>query len=666
VALAQSSPGSAPKREAATEIKPSAQEHTIRGTVLGPDGKPAAQADVIWMASPESGLPHVALPRDHEARRGRPFEVLATTKTDPEGHFVLTPRHNPSEHAPFPGVEGFLLAVAPGAGICSKVLWSKEAKTQLSLRLPHEVVVRGRLLTPAGQPAAGVRVALDGFYNDAKQDEGMSVGRQDDDGTIPPHWPRPRKTDGDGRFVFENVPQGTYVNLSFRHPEHAVDEVTVNTTVDGAISPGLKGFEIVPVKPTFTHTLEPARPVQGRVTDKQTGKPLAGMLVEMVPMRRHGGMPFSTRTDADGRYRVSGHQADNTYFTTVYPRANSGYLTASDQRHEWPAGAKALEVNFALERGKLVSGRVIDQDTRQPIAGAAVVYQPARGNPNNKDRYDLRNTVLTDREGRFTITALPGEGFLAVETPDESYIRTPLKLAIRDETLYPQGHAAINVPKEGDFKPVDIALKKGVTLEARVLGPDGQVVSDLVAMYLGIDAKLIDVWNGGQEFPDGIFRIPGTDPGRTYRVFFTQPDRRLGAVAELKVDAAAPGPIEVRLQPTATVKGKLVNPGGSEPMGIQVYPLLVLKPDLKELKDADLFDHDLVQFYNAVLGQRHFHFYHEFDGCNGEFSFEALIPGARFYVVGAGSGREAYVPVDGLKPGEVRDLGTITMKERKP
>jgi hypothetical protein len=495
----------------------------------------------------------------------------------------------------------------------------------------------------------------------------MGVGRQDgDDDTIPPHWPRPRLTDRDGRFVFENVPQGMYVNLSFRHPDYSVDEVTVNTTVDGAISPGLKGFEIVPVKATFTHTLEPARPVQGRVTDKQTGKPLAGMLVEMIPMRRHGGMPFSARTDADGRYRVSGHQADMTYFTTVYPRADSGYLTASERRHEWPAGAKALEVNFALERGKLVGGRVIDRDTKQPIAGAAVVYQPARGNPNNKDRYDLRNTVLTDREGRFTITALPGEGFLAVETPDENYIRTPLKLARRDETVYPQGHAAINVPKEGDLKPVDIALKKGVTLEARVLAPDGQVVSDLVAMYPGIDARLINVWNGGQEFPDGTFRIPGADPDRTYRVFLVQPDRRLGAVARLKVDPKSTAPIEVRLQPTATVKGRLVNPTGSAPDKVQVYPQILLTEDSRELKETDLFNEDLVQFYNIVLGQRHFHFYHEFDGCNGEFSFEALIPGVRFYVVGADGRREAYVPVDVLKPGEVRDLGTIPMKERKP
>ena len=185
-------------------------------------------------------------------------------------------------------------------------------------------------------------------------------------------------------------------------------------------------------------------------------------------------------------------------------------------------------------------------------------------------------------------------------------------------------------------------------------------------MYPGIDAKLIDVWNGGQEFPDGLFRIPGADPGRTYRVFFVHPGRRLGAVAELKVDPVASGPIEVRLQPTATVKGKLVNPGGSKPVNVQVYPQVVLTADRRELKEMDFYNEGVTQFYSMMLGQRHFGFYHEFDGCDGQFSFEALIAGVRFYVIGAGGGREARVPVDDLKPGEVRDLGTITMKERKP
>lgn len=260
------------------------------------------------------------------------------------------------------------------------------------------------------------------------------------------------------------------------------------------------------------------------MTDKATGKPLAGMLVEMIPMRRHGGMTFSARTDADGRYRISGHSTDGTYFTTVFPSADSGYLDGKDLHQGWPAGAKYLEVNFALEKGRLVSGRVIDQGSKQPVSGAAVVYQAAPKNPNNTGDHDLRNTVLTDQAGQFTITTLPGPGVLAVEAPDENYIRSPLKkYAYR--TVYPHGQLVLDVPKDGTPAPVEIALRKGVTLEAKAVDPDGQVVKDVTAMYPGIDAKLIDIWNQGQEFTDGMFRIPARTRSEPTASSFSSPTR---------------------------------------------------------------------------------------------------------------------------------------------
>ena len=172
--------------------------------------------------------------------------------------------------------------------------------------------------------------------------------------------------------------------------------------------------------------------------------------------------------------------------TSVYPPADSGYLAASDTDSNWPAGAKFLEKNFALEKGRIVRGQVIDADTKQPIAGAAVVYQPKRGNPNNRN-YDLRNTVVTDSDGRFAITTLPGHGFLAVETPDENYMRVRFEESQRG-TVFPQGLATIDVSKDGEPKPVEIGVRKGITLRAKAIGPDGKVVNDLVGFYDGIDA----------------------------------------------------------------------------------------------------------------------------------------------------------------------------------
>jgi hypothetical protein len=554
-----------------------------------------------------------------------------------------------------------LLAKAPGAGM---LLHPVKADTgEITLRLAPEAVIYGRLLTPGGMPASDVRVTVNGFHKPRTQ-EGMFVGLTPKDEEILAYWLQPRRTDADGRFTLEGVPRGTYASLTFWHPDYAVDEVTVNTTVDGSLTPGLRAFEITPVQPTFTHTLEPARPVQGRVTDKETGKPLAGLLVEMIPMRKHGGMPFHGRTDASGGFRISGHGGARMYFTSVYPPADSGYLGASEADSNWPAGAKFLEKNFALEKGRIVRGQVIDADTKQPVAGAAVVYQPKPGNPNNRN-YDLRNTVVSDSDGQFAITALPGQGFLAVETPEETYMRVRFEESQRG-AVFPQGLATIEVPKAGESKHVEIAVRRGTTLEARAIGPDGKVVHDVVGFCEGIGARLIDIWNQGQTFADGIFRLPGADPSKTYRVHLIQPEREIAAVVNLKADSQAKNPIEVKLETCAKVHGKVITAAGSPLQVGQVYTSIVIGGKEGEMSRDEVRRN--TQIYSSILGNKAMLTYGEKGklGRQGEFVIDTLIPGVRYYVMAGSGSLEAMVPVPPLKPGEDRDLGTITLKERRP
>ncbi|HZW34241.1 MAG TPA: carboxypeptidase regulatory-like domain-containing protein, partial [Isosphaeraceae bacterium] len=311
---------------------------TIHGNVLGPDGQPVAGATVLWIVHRRPTLPNVAMPKDHQARRSTRSEVLGETTTDAKGAFALAADFHPGRYFHQEGLEGNLLVKAPGLGMAAPFL--KAGTTDLTLRLAPEVVIRGRLLAPSGLPAAGVRVALRDFI-DAEMTDGMGVDTTLADAEIPAYWPRPRMTDAEGRFTLDGMPLGVYAELEFRHPDYAADEVTVSTGVRGGIkavmNAWVKAFEIAPVQPTFTHVLEPARPVQGRVTDKATGKPLAGILVQMTAMRRRGGTPQYTRTDADGRYRISGPSAES-YRTTVYPPADSAYLALRFHQQGWPAG----------------------------------------------------------------------------------------------------------------------------------------------------------------------------------------------------------------------------------------------------------------------------------------------------------------------------------------
>jgi 5-hydroxyisourate hydrolase-like protein (transthyretin family) len=516
----------------------------------------------------------------------------------------------------------------------------------------------------------------------------MGVGMTPTDDLVPHYWLKPQTTDADGRFTFDGLPRGTYVHLDFWHPDYAVDEVTVDTTVAGGIAKVVKtvlnAFEIPPVKPNFTHTLEPARPVQGRVTDKQTGKPLAGLLVRLNATRRHGGTPFFSRTDADGRYRISGHQAEN-YRTTVFPTADSGYLGSKHLPQTWPAGAKVLEQDFALDKGRIVRGRVIDAGTKRPIAGAAVRYQPRGSNPNNRREYDLSNTILTDADGRFAITALPGQGVVAVQTPDETYmleqdwqgqraykvvaVETPDKTYMRvpgGPLISAQGVASIDVPDDGDAKPVEIAVRNGAFLKAKVIGPDGKTVPEVAASCDGIAPMvMISAWEPSAK---GVFRLAGADPAKTYRVFFIQPDRQLGAVVDLKPDSDSRQPIEVTLHPTAKVHGKVVNENGSPAENVQVQPMIVMgKPEEGEMTRSEILRD--TEIYVNMMGQKGMMAYWMKvlqPRPKGEFVVDTLVPGACFYITAGAGRREAYVFVPPLKPGEDRDLGTITLKEQKP
>jgi hypothetical protein len=76
-----------------------------------------------------------------------------------------------------------------------------------------------------------------------------------------------------------------------------------------------------------------------------------------------------------------------------------------------------------------------------------------------------------------------------------------------------------------------------------------------------------------------------------------------------------------------------------------------------------MFNSDFAEFYTNVMGQRNFYFLNHETGSQGEFSFEAMIPGARFSLSASVAGRSAIAAVPELKPGENLDLGTITLKE---
>jgi RNA polymerase sigma factor (sigma-70 family) len=628
------------------------EEQTARAVVRDAAGKPVAGARVYWAGAVAPKLSDIVMPKGQQ--RQPIVTILADGTTDRDGRCELRARFTPGHYALMQ-----LVATAPDFGLAGNHV--ADLNDPVAITLHPELKIKGQLLTPAGTPAKGVRVQLQSITRGREESVGVSWGQH---GTVPPYWPASVLTDDQGRFTFGGFSDGADGHLTATHHDFAQEELYVSSKAE--VSDGYKAFDIKPLKPDFKHTLAPARPVQGVVTAEDTGKPMADVIVEVIPWGRHGGMTFDGRTDAQGRYRISGHAATSDflgYWIAAFPPADSGYVAVS-ARHDqgWPVGAKSLEQNLTLPRGRLVRGRVRDAGTRQPIAGASIVYQPKPGNPHNRQHYDLRNRVLSDKDGRFTVTALAWEGVLVAEGPNPDYRRVILPGNEINGTsdLFPHGYVRIDIPEKSEPAPATLELRKGVTLEAKVVRPDGSPVPWTYAACRELNAVQIDRWPNSKRFEKGLFRLTGADPGQTYRVFFIQPDMHLGAVADLKYDGK---PAEVRLEPAASVRGKLVDKDGAPAKGYQAYALLLLTKEEGKLSRSDWFSSDRLVIYSNITQD----FADRTRNADGSFLVDNLIPGAQMYLVGAANNQTVVRTPITLKPGEVKDLGTLVLvKEEQP
>ena len=569
----------AEKAEAEPKSKVASDESTkVKLTVLDIDGKPKAGAEVIWLAMrvPDSyGMP---LPVAEQGKNSARVAMLARGMTDASGRFESKASLSYNKY-----VGSLLIVRAEGVGITGRSSHTQmpggppEFAGPVTVRLRPSKTIEGRLLAPSGMPAAGVRVTIVGYGNQAESEiesEGiMGWPLRDHPEDLLDFWPGPFTTGQDGRFRIEGiVPEGMRANLQLRHPEFADSDLAISTGPDPT-PPTRDRSEDEPLPPKFTFTLEPARPVEGVVTDKSTGKPLADVTVKMIPFRNGSGKWVVGKTDERGHYRLSGKLGDS-YWATAYPDPTSGYIPVEKRHQGWPAGASSLVMDFALAKGRVIRGRVVERGTGRPIRGASVAYRPDRNNPFNRDGNEFRNPTSTDADGRFLITGLAGPGTIAVDGPGASpeYVRVPIvdPKAKEMTNAYPHGFVRLDVPTEGEAPESQITLRPGVVLEANVLDPEGKPLDEVVGWCAELMARQFDNWESPDAFVGGRFRLRGAEPGRTYRVFLVHPKRKLGALAELSYVAGKPA--EVRLQPAATAKGVVVGKNGKPLQGRRSSP----------------------------------------------------------------------------------------------
>jgi len=571
-----------PKSPASEARKPEvpADAIVVKGRVLGPDGEPASGARLLILEEDRKPAPQPA--------------------TDADGKFAFT----------VPAGPGFkyryLLATAPGVGCDWAVIPAFKSPGEVTLKLPEDVPITGRLLSLEGKPVTGAEVRLESISAAASGslDEFLRAypgpGHERSINLLdkPLYEGEPlaglfhATSDAAGQFTIRGVGKDRVPGFIIRSRDHTQDAIRVATRPGfrDAFDPKKHTYRVV--GPDFTLTLAPSPPVSGVVRDAATKKPLAGVRVacgfkaEASFLRQWH--QVETTTDAGGRYTLRGTAAEKETVLLFDPPRGSEYLHYYAKAESNTAfGAKTFDVE--LRRGVVVEGRLTDKDTGRPVR-AHVFYAPLEGNDfaEKTPGYEwlpwgaspTDDHAQTDDDGRYRLVVLPGPGVLHIQTwdlnatvypptrldpKDKGRVYGPAMPGMADFVVFKTagrggyyGPESVNAYHVIDPKPADTVVRAdrtlwaGRSLKIRVLDVDGRPLT-------GAEAMGLEPSHGMQPVrTDAV--VTGLDPDHPRRLLFRHTERMLSALVEFKGDEREP--VEVRVGPAGTITGRVVDKDG--------------------------------------------------------------------------------------------------------
>jgi hypothetical protein len=243
------------------------------------------------------------------------------------------------------------------------------------------------------------------------------------------------------------------------------------------------------------------------------------------------------------------------------------------QEFTWPQGVVNETIDIALPRGSLVCGKITDAQSGAPVAGARVEFQAQRADNPHWQSHMLTGwygAIRSKPDGTFQIGVVPGPGFLLVQGPTPNYLHKVIYQDFRGgklseqpigEQLLPHAYAKLDVKPDAASENIRLSLRRGVTVECRLTGPNGEPV-DKVRIVSGLPAYPRNRPPGIADIYGGRFTLQGCDPAGSYTVFFLDSEHEWAAKAIISGAQAGDAPVIVRLVPCGSAKARLVDTRG--------------------------------------------------------------------------------------------------------
>jgi 5-hydroxyisourate hydrolase-like protein (transthyretin family) len=646
------------KQPAAPAGEEKVQTVAVNGHVLDPEGKPFSGAAVRLVTQSYQ----------------RPKFLQAEAKSGTDGAFRLLPMPGaaqPGEGDPFPVKS--LMATAAGYGPAFRRADSLGSLGDLTLRLvPDDVPVHGRILDLQGKPIAGVNVRVTRLGAPTAGDlgpwlEALQANLQDA-GPIETQFleriffpdavsPFPSVvTDTEGRFELKGIGRERVAEILLEGPTIARSHISVRTRPGKTIVANMfaynpEGSKLTYHGATFDHAATPTRVIVGTVRDLDTGKPLAGVTVQsdkFAGVNTSGDSSVRTVTDQDGRYRLAGMAKGVGNVLKAAPAPGQPYFQALREVQDSP-GLDPVTVDFALKRGVLVKGRVLDKVTGRPVfANVAYVVFGDNLRRTAVPGFTTDNYLQTGEDGSFQLVAFPGRGLVMARGWSDHYCMGvgADTIAGKDERgLFPtephlqesdtfHRYVEINPPEGTESITCDLLLDPGRMPHGTVVGPDGKALSGTRALGLTAYARSRNWTRAPLEGAE--FTVYGLGDGAGREVLFVHTEKKWAGA--LRVGGDDRGPLTVKLEPWGEVTGRLVTAEGKPQAGV-----------LLRIADWQL-PHNRLQ-----------------TDPDGRFRVEGLVPGVAYTLDAVQKGQAIGQVFSGLTThaGEMRNLGDVALTPKK-
>ncbi len=374
---------------------------------------------------------------------------------------------------------------------------------------PGAQVLRGRVTTEDQKPIAGATVRP-GLYGD---------------------WNPEPTTDKEGNFEILGIPtdrKELYPTIT--HPDYVAKDRFNQPLEQNGIT-------------KVSWTLQPGSVITGRVTAKDDGRPLKGIRIQNGTDRFMGSnsvMPEAI-TDADGRFRlgsvISGQTLIHAFSDDFAPAMRE--VTANI--------GKPVEVNFTLEPGNPVTGRITDPQGN-PLNDVWLVTDTWNG-----VRMFKRET-RSNAQGHFEFPHMPD---------------TPVEVDIMKQNFVSNRNFKVT-----GGESYDLVLQPVVTHTITIRTADTSQPPQSLEIHTGYkwSEQQQIYWQQDNRYDrnynknTGVLEIKESESGNYKRFLRFRAPGYQEETLEMPGVAAEPQSLEVSLQPMGTIKGRVVEAATGKPI----------------------------------------------------------------------------------------------------